>query len=195
MKIVPWAITLCLLIAAAASWWGSKTSPSPPEPEPAQLPQQVLPAPSPDSAPKPSSEPTQKSTLLVLPDGFPKSHQGFRLESVKKQDAVDGVLIYFVARYLGNDDSEISVRLLSLDPATSEQFTKNLLKALVASESVKNSGVSNLAVPKGWSSSHLFSREDAGIYIAHNSNALVMVSAPTPDIAKTFGSALHLTPQ
>jgi len=61
------------------------------------------------------------------------------------------------------------------------------------SESVKNAGVSNLTVPKGWNSAHLFSREDAGIYTAHNTNALVMVSAPTPDISRSFGSSLHLT--
>ncbi len=190
MKIVPWAITLCLLIAAAASWWGSKTSLPPPVPKP-ESPHQT-PSPSPEPPPKPTSEET--STTLVLPDGFPKSNQGYHLESVKKEETVDGVLNYFVAKYNAPDDSEISVRLLSLAPATSDQFIKNLLRALLTSESVKNSGVSNLAVPNGWDSSHLFSREDAGIYIAHTPNALVMVSAPTPDIARTFGSSLHLTP-
>jgi hypothetical protein len=106
---------------------------------------------------------------------------------------MDGVLHYFVASYLADDTSEVSVRLLSLDPATSDKFTKNLLKALLASDSVKNAGASRLAVPRGWDSSHLFKREDAGIYIAHTTNTLVMVSAPTPDIATTFGSTLHLT--
>ena len=187
MKIVPWAITLCLLLVAAAYWWGSRTGLLPPEPEPPPQEQQ----PSPEPFPEPS--PAEKGAPVVLPDGFPKSHEGFTLESVKKEETVDGVLAYFVARYLAPDDLEISVRLLSLAPATSDQFTKNLLKALVTSESVKNAGASNLAVPTGWNSAHLFSREDAGIYIAHNTNALVMVSAPTPDIARSFGSSLHLT--
>ncbi len=193
MKIIPWVITLCLLLAAAVAWWGGQSGHLPPPPEQVPPPHEQFSPPESIPIPPPQPTPDETSAILVPPEGFPKSHQGFSLESVKEEEAVDGVQSYFVARYLAEDDSEISVRLLSLAPATSDQFTKNLLKALVTSESVKNAGVSRLAIPRGWNSSHLFSREDAGIYIAHNPDALVMVSAPTPDIALTFGSSLHLT--
>lgn len=190
MKIIPWAITLGLLLLAVVAWWDSKSGTQPDEVKQEPSPEKLISSPQPP--PQPSPEP--HVATLTPPDGFPKSHEGFLLESVKKEETIDGVANYFVAKYLSKDDSEISVRLLSLVPATSDQFTKNLLKALVTTESVKNTGISNLVVPKGWNSSHLFSREDAGIYIAHNNNLLVMVSAPSPDIAKSFGSTLHLTP-
>lgn len=195
MKIIPWVITLCLLIAAAVAWRGSQTSPPPPPPNQDPPPEEQRSSPGPVSLPPPPSPVLETGVILVPPEGFPKAHAGFALQNVKKEESVDGVLHYFVASYLTDDSSEVSVRLLSLDPATSDQFTKNLLKALLTSESVKNAGVSGLAIPRGWDSAHLFNRKDAGIYIAHTPQALIMVSAPTPEIATTFGSGLHLTPQ
>jgi len=200
LPIVPWLILLVFALVALFFWRQPAVSPeesvAPSAEEIGVTPNQSS-DPSSDAASElsPASSPETQGPPIQLPDQFPKSHSGFVLESVKKEDSVDGVLHYFVASYLADDSSEVSVRLLSLDPATSDQFTKNLIKALLSSNSVKNAGVPRLAIPRGWDSSHLFNREDAGIYIAVNPKALVMVSAPTPEIAMTFGSGLHLTPQ
>lgn len=182
MKIVPWAIIACLLLTATAFWLGTKTGILPPVPEP-DLQEQLPPL---------EIFPEEKTPEILPPDGFPKTHRGFLLESVKKEDSIEGVTSYHVARYVADDGSEVSARFLSLTPATSEKFAKTMLKALVSGGTVHSAGQISPEKNSGWTACHLFSREDAGIYVATSPTALLMISAPTPASASDFGRSLVL---
>jgi hypothetical protein len=188
MKLIPWAIIACLLLAATAFWLGTKTGLLPPEPVPDSDPGSMTQ----EQLPPLEVFAEEKTPTLVPPDGFPKTHRGFLLESVKKEDLIEGVTNYFVARYVSDDGSEVSARFLSLTPTTSEKFSKSLLKALVSGGTVHSAGQVSPAKKSGWTASHLFSREDAGIYVATSPAALLMISAPSTEIASDFGSSLSL---
>jgi hypothetical protein len=188
LSFLPWVIIVGLLIAATIFWLTTQTK------EISQPPEPSIEVPVEATLPPEASFVEPPTPQLKPPDEFPKELLGYILESVKKESLVEGVKSYSVARYVAGDGSEISLRVLTLDPATSEKFTNHMLRALVSGGTVKSAGSVQPPENSGWTASQLFSREDAGIYVATNPGTLIMVSAPTPDIAKSFGSALKTKP-
>lgn len=194
MTALPWALLLVIFLAAAAIWLETKfpflrpaqTEATPPAEEHAQEVVEILP---PD---EPAAVAESGPPVLQSPDGFPKEVGGFVLETVKKEDAVKGSVHYHSAAYRTPDGGEVSMRFLVLDPKSSEQFLRNMLRALLANEAVQNVTTPVPDAGSPWKSFHLFSRADAGIFIAHRPSALLLVSAPSPDQARSFGTAIEI---
>lgn len=153
-----------------------------PEPPP------VIPIP-----PRPPPEAAVVINELHAPDGFPKHHAGFVLEEHAEREVIAGVSSYFIARYLGEDEEEVSVRFLALQKKTSEQFLSHMVEALTLSGAVKMIAKVELSQGSGWSEAALYTREEAGILLLSNTDALAVISAPSPDVARLFGSSLKFS--
>jgi hypothetical protein len=138
--------------------------------------------------PVPAPTPAVPVVGIRLPDGLPVQHAGFERESLGEQEIMAGVVSYFVGRYRG--EGEMSVRLLGLDAKTSPKFIEHLLEALGSSGSVKKVGTVELPEESGWDAAALYARDEAGIFVASNRRAVLVVSGPTPDQARVFGLSL-----
>jgi hypothetical protein len=165
---------------------------APPQPAPEPIGAQAVPEP-PVSipvppTPVPAPTPAVPVVGIRLPDGLPAQHAGFERESLGELEIMAGVVSYFVGRYRG--DGEVSVRFLGLDAKTSPKFIEHLLEALGSSGSVKKVGTVELPEGSGWDAAALYARDEAGIFVASNRRAVLVVSGPTPDQARVFGLSL-----
>ena len=178
MRVIRIGLLALLALCAAAAVYLFLPDKKPDEPP-------ATPAPAPEQP-----KPLPREGRLGLPDDFPKEHANHFLQVVNAEKPIRGVKTYFTALYWGDPESEISVRLLGIDPATATEFVAGTLSALAASPSVKEIGPVDVLEDSGWLEAKLFSREEAGIFTASNTHALLMVSAPTPEAAKQFGASL-----
>jgi hypothetical protein len=135
----------------------------------------------------------ESSGQLTLPDGFPERHINHKLQQVTEEEIMAGVASYFVAEYgrgEGEEETKIFVRLVGLEKEASDGFLDLMLDAMAGNSTMEKIDVLVPEEGTGWERAGLYQRREAGVYYSANDRALVIIAAPSPAEARTFGEAL-----